>query len=407
VDLDIDKHALEQARKDPAHARTLRDVLRAEGKRLLDVLRTLGLPPLFENSGYKGRHYWVFLQQPESADVLHLLGKMLLAWQTAHVPPGLHLEFFPKQAGRAGKGLGNLIKLPLGIHRRTGHRAMLLDDAGNPLARPLAALRGIQRLPRQPLYDAIERLKQLSAAGAVRPPAPAPAPTAADSGSEDAGQPGGIKLPAGPPPPQPPPRWADADFQADPRINHVLEHCPVLAELKRTVDEHRKLSHEEQLVLIHALGHVEGGPQAVNYLFGKCVDVAPEKLMKDRLKGNPVSCPSIRKKIGHVTRRVACNCAFDFAPDRYPTPVLHLLTLGSKLPAPVQSADPETAARRFAASATRLAEVQREHDELRQALVTVLRLLPDRAVACPGGRYRLIERDGVEELLWETAAGNP
>lgn len=61
------------------------------------------------------------------------------------------------------------------------------------------------------------------------------------------------------------------------------------------VDEYRQLSHPEQLVLTHSLGHVEGGPQAVNYLLAQCVDVGPEKFMKSRLKGNPVSCPSIRK----------------------------------------------------------------------------------------------------------------
>ena len=81
------------------------------------------------------------------------------------------------------------------------------------------------------------------------------------------------------------------------------------------------------------LGHLEGGPLAVNYLFSKCVDVGPEKFLKDRLKGNPTSCPTIRKKIPHVTRRLPCNCPFDYAPDRYPTPVLHLLTLKETTPA--------------------------------------------------------------------------
>jgi hypothetical protein len=210
-------------------------------------------------------------------------------------------------------------------------------------------------------------------------------------------------VPPGPPPPAPPPGWTEADFQADPRMHHLLKHCPVLDALKHTVEEHRRLSHDEQLVLIHTLGHLEGGPQAVNYLFGKCADVGPEKFLKDRLKGNPVSCPSIRKKIGHVTRRVPCNCEFDFAPDRYPTPVLHLLTLPAAAPgpAPIAAPDLETLARRYAALDARRQEIQREYEELRAALVAGLRTSPDRAVACPGGRYRLLDRQGVEELVWE------
>jgi hypothetical protein len=420
LDLDVDKAAIEQARTQPAFARQIRADLRTQARRLLDVLRGLGFAPLFEDSGYKGRHFWVFLEQPEAAEVLHQLGRQLLAWQSPLLTRGLHLEFFPKQGRRDGKGLGNLIKLPLGIHRRTGRRAALLDDDGQPLPQPLAALRRVGKASRAVLYAAAERLKGLSQRLPPHPQSLSPkgrgeketphpqslSPKGRGEKETPHPQPlspeGRGEKEVGPPPPEPPPGWTEADFQADPRLRHLLQHCPVLAELKRTVDEHRRLSHEEQLVLIHTLGHVEGGPQAVNYLLGKCLDVGPEKLMKDRLKGNPVSCPSIRKKIGHVTRRVDCNCPFDFAADRYPTPVLHLLTLpATALPAPVSAADAETLARRYAASAARLAEIQREHAELARSLAQTLRLLPDRAVACPGGRYRLVEREGVEELLWE------
>jgi hypothetical protein len=393
LDLDIDRAALEEARARPERARCLRDAVRSEGLRLRGVLHELGFAPVLEDSGYKGRHLWVFLDQPEPAGALHLLGRLLLGWQQPQLPPGLHLEFFPKQAGRKGKGLGNLIKLPLGIHRRTGRRALLLDGAGRPLPQPLAALRQVIRAPRPALHAALERLKLTAENAAVRD---------ADKATEKAPAAAG---PPGPPPPPPAPAWTEGDFDADPRVRHLLARCPVLAELKRAVDEHRRLSHEEQLVLAHSLGHVEGGPQAVNYLLGRCVDVGPEKLLKDRLKGNPVSCPSIRKKIGHVTRRVACNCAFDFAPDRYPTPVLHLLTLeGPQTPGLAQPADLETLARRYAVLVERRDGIQRECGELQQALVLALRALPGRSVACPGGRYRLIEEQGVEELRWEPDA---
>jgi len=394
LDLDIDKATLEQAHGQPAFARQVRDTLRAEARRLLDVLRGLGFSPLFEDSGYKGRHYWVFLEQPETAEVLHQLGRQFLAWQTPQVARGLHLEFFPKQGGRRGKGLGNLIKLPLGIHRRTGRRSAFLESDGRPVPEPLAALRRVVRLPRSVLHAALDQLKALPATAAATPLTPGATP------------PTGALSAAGPPPPAPAAAWTEADFDTDGRVRHLLAHCPVLTELKRLVDDHRSLGHEEQLVLIHSLGHVPGGPQAVNYLLGRCVDVGPEKFLKDRLKGNPVSCPSIRKKIGHVTRRVSCNCVFDFAPDRYPSPVLHLLTLPAAPAAPTpgrDAADIETLARRYAAILARREEIDQECATLKGALVASLRILPDRAVSCPGGRYRLREEEGVEEVLWEPA----
>jgi len=403
LDLDIDRSALQRAHADHAYAQRLRDTLRTEGPRLLHVLRQLGFQPLFENSGYKGRHYWVFLEEPETADTLHLLGRLLLAWQSPQLPPGLHLEFFPKQPKLQGKGLGNLIKLPLGVHRRTGYRSRLLDDQGQPLSDELAALRTVTRLPRQALYLAIEQLKALSP-GAPAGPAP---PLPAKDDQPPALQAAPPQPPPGPPPPAPPPVWTEADFEADPRIRQVLKHCPALAALKDQVDQCRRLSHEEQLVLIHSLGHLEGGPQAVNYLLAKCVDVGPEKYMKDRLKGNPISCPSIRKKIPHITRRVPCNCTFEFAADRYPTPVLHLLTLSADQALPPPAAAPQDLvqlAQRYAVLERRRQEILAECENLRTALMEALRALPDRTVVCPGGSYRLLCKEGVEELLWEPEA---
>jgi hypothetical protein len=386
LDLDISRAALERASAEPAVARQLRDAVRGEGLRLLGVLRELGPGPLFEDSGYKGRHYWVFLEQPETAEVLHRLGRLLLSRLSAGLAEGLHLEFFPKQAGLKGQGLGNLIKLPLGTHRRTGRRALLLDDDGRPLADPFDALRRVQRLSREVLYRLIERL---AGEGSVTPP---PA-TAAEASP--------VPATPGPPPPQPGPAWTEADFEADPAMRHLLAHCPVLAELKRTVDQHRRLSHEEQLVLIHTLGHLPAGPQAVNYLLSRCLDVGAEKLLKSQLRGHPVSCPSIRKKIGHITRKVACNCTFEQAPDRYPTPVLHLLGLPQRPAAPAAAGDaPQALALRFGALTRKRDEVQRDWDEMRRALVAMLRALPERTIVCPGGRYQLVEEQGVEELCW-------
>lgn len=406
LDLDIDKSALLRARGDPAFAQSLRETLQAEGPRLLAALRELGFEPLLENSGYKGRHFWVFLAEPAPADAVHLMGRMLLAAQAPHLPMGLHLEFFPKQANLKGKGLGNLIKLPLGIHRRTGRRSVFLDERSQPLVDQLEAMRLAARLPRQTLHAAIERLK--SQAGELGP-ATGDAPWEGEgaAGSEVAGK---IRVPPAPPvrpaPPPPAPLWTEADFESDPRIRHLLAECPVLAELRRHVDEHRRLSHEEQLVLIHSLGHVEGGPQAVNYLLNKCIDVGPEKLMKDRLKGNPVSCPSIRKKIPHITRRVACSCPFEFAADRYPTPVLHLLTLKETASAPtVPAAGIAALAERFSVLDRRRADLDREWQSLRAALIDALAASPERQVACGGGRYLLEEKDGVEELVWSVVSG--
>ncbi len=409
VDLDIDRAALHRARSDPAYAQWLRDTLRKEAPRLVQALSDYGFPVLFENSGYKGRHFWVFLENPETAATLQVLGKCLLHRLLPLISPGFHLEFFPKQSELKGKGLGNLIKLPLGIHRRTGRRSTLLDAQGNVIADPLAHLRTVQRCSKDTLYSAIERLKRETAgrhgepAWAEKAVADAPEVEMPAADAQPAVAPAEAALTPIPAPPQ----WTEGDFQADPAVRHMLARCPVLAELKRRVDEHRHLAYEEQLVLIHTMGHLESGPLAVNYLLEKCVDVSPDKLLKSPLRGNPMSCPAIRRRIPHITSRVPCNCDFSFASDRYPSPVVHLVTLDVSAAStrPTNEVQPLTdVAHRLAHLERRRRQLEQEYQALRDHLVERLRRVPERSVSCPDGIYRLIEREGVEELIWAASS---
>jgi len=391
LDLDITKAAINRAAILPEKAASLREGLRETGLSILGGLRALGLDPLFEHSGYKGRHYWIFLAEPQPADFVHALGRHLLAWLGRSLPSDFHLEFFPKQGHASGKGLGNLIKLPLGIHKRTGKRAMILDDSGNPVADPFASLRRIGLHDRPKLLGALDMLAK--AVPAARP-APLPVPDAEEK--TQAPLPLRVEL-----------RWTDADFDSDPAVARMLSRCPVLRALKDRAANQRTLTRDEQLVLIHTLGHLPTGPMAVNHLLGKCVDVAPEAFMKDHLKGSPTSCPTIRKRIPLVTRQVNCRCDFSFAPDRYPTPTLHVLGL----PADASRAAPARAvadiANNLAACMAKAREAREEEALARQALMAALRAEPSRSVSTPAGEFSLVEAEGVEELRFSPAAPNP
>lgn len=100
-----------------------RGLLRREQRYLLTRLpelgREAGLPCLAEFSGGKGFHFWYFFREPVEASLV----REALQALTRRIQPDLscfQLEVFPKQDRLAGKGLGNLVKLPLGIHRLTG-----------------------------------------------------------------------------------------------------------------------------------------------------------------------------------------------------------------------------------------------------------------------------------------------
>ena len=59
----------------------------------------------------RGGHLWIFFQRPASASQVR-------AWLLPYCPSDM--EFYPKQD--EGKGYGSLIRLPLGIHRKSGQR---------------------------------------------------------------------------------------------------------------------------------------------------------------------------------------------------------------------------------------------------------------------------------------------
>ena len=59
-------------------------------------------------------HVWLFFDRPIDTALVHRMGIY------ACMLSGLKAECFPKQSGIKNTGLGNLCRLPLGIHRKTG-----------------------------------------------------------------------------------------------------------------------------------------------------------------------------------------------------------------------------------------------------------------------------------------------
>jgi len=399
-DIDIRKRALARARGSLAEARRIKEAVAQESQRMQAELAGLGLSALLEDSGYKGRHLWVFLEAPEDAAVVRQFGALFMR-SCPLGAPDLQLEFFPKQAS-TGSGIGNLIKLPLGIHRRTGRRSRLLQEDGTPCADPYTTLRQQARVSREALYAAISRLKARQVEAEPAPPAPEPAPEEAEAPTPDRGE---IREAF----PTAPPAWTAADFETNPEVSHLMRHCPVLAALKTKVDDHRRLTHDEQVVLMHSLGHSGAGVLAVNYLLEACVDVPPTARLQSVFSGNPISCPKIRKRIPHVTGAVPCNCQFDIASGQYPNPRLHLLTLPAAPAPPAPEAartppawDPVERAKALRVLRIKRQELDGEIEQLESELQRYMESAGVPEIPTGDGALRLVQEAGVPAALeWE------
>lgn len=95
---------------------------------ILDITSTLGIRTAVENSGRKGYHVWVVADDYMDASLLYQLGRGIR--EEAGYPA---LEVFPKQV--EVRDLGNLVKLPGGVHQVTGNPNDFIT-AGHDLKEP-------------------------------------------------------------------------------------------------------------------------------------------------------------------------------------------------------------------------------------------------------------------------------
>lgn len=99
----------------------------------LEPLRKLGeevysLFPEFsrvlEFSGRRGFHIWIFTSTPVQPAYI----RELIKTRFREYGISLTIEIFPKQDKLTGKGLGNLVKLPCGKHKKGGFSEIIKEE---------------------------------------------------------------------------------------------------------------------------------------------------------------------------------------------------------------------------------------------------------------------------------------
>jgi len=111
-------------------------------RRLASCLRELRVPHLVSFSGSKGYHADLFVKETEATEVAKAgrLLKTLLSQQGVKLD-----EVFPTGTGLSGKTPGGAnVKLPLGVHRKTGHLCHCLGRDLSPVKDPLPLLRSLE-----------------------------------------------------------------------------------------------------------------------------------------------------------------------------------------------------------------------------------------------------------------------
>ncbi len=251
---------------------------------IVDQARKADLSPIAEFSGGKGYHLWFPVKRPVAAsDMRYALSA--LCNNISNKTEFFQMEIFPKQDVLSGKGLGNLVKLPLGIHRLTGKRSFLVMTGTRDKDRQLTILASLE--PSRP--QAIKRLAaEAQKAQVVLHPA-----------------------------------TSDLDKRF-PQLMELQRGCRVISQLINTCLAGRDPGEKGRKILLSTIGFLERGRHILHHLLSKTPDYNRPLLDYEisRLRGTPLGCKRIHSLYGLGDGGL--DCAFQLEKGQYAHPLLHI-----------------------------------------------------------------------------------
>ncbi|MBF0390714.1 MAG: DNA primase [Desulfamplus sp.] len=232
--------------------------------RIFEISKQLGIKPLLEYSGHKGYHFWYFFNQPVDASKVK-------AFLTRVAEPvnrdikAFHLEVFPKQDRLTEKGLGNLVKLPLGIHRKNGKPSFFMECAKKDLESQLFFLKKVEPASPNILDSGLAAAKQEQINNQV------------------------ILHP----------RMA-AIAKDYPEIYDLERLCPPIGQVIAIGREGKNLNTREEKIILQTIGFLPRAKHLIHYLMAPCSEYNPHLVdfKIGKIAGTPLGCKKIHSLLG-------------------------------------------------------------------------------------------------------------
>lgn len=280
IDADLRK-AFRGKKIDPDERKKIRREAAYLIARVKELSAEGGAYPLIEFSGGKGYHFWYFFQEPvEASTIREVLNRLIR--NLAPDLSTLNLEVFPKQDRLGGKGFGNLVKLPLGVHRLTGKRSVFIDCADRSPDAQLAYLRTVKYSDAGKMIG--QWMSSEKAEVVVHPR---------------------FK------------KWADSF----PDLYRLQTCCPPLSQIIAVCLDRGNISMREEKVLYQTIAFLADGRRMLHHLFENTTDYNPHMVdyRLSRVRGTPLGCRKIHSLLGFAGE----YCRFARKGD-YLHPLLHI-----------------------------------------------------------------------------------
>lgn len=250
-------------------------------RRLVEMANNHGIPCFIEFSGGKGYHFWFSFEEPIQASIVRK-ALIPIARVISNDLTCFKLEVFPKQDKATGKGFGNLVKLPLGVHRVTGKASFFIHEEDRKIEAQLAWLLKAPRIKR----GAVERLANDRDGSTVIHPR-----------DEE---------------------WAGTY----PELAVLSSRCNVLGQIIYSCRSGKTLSVREEKVLLGTLSFLRRSRLIIHSLLRNLPDYNPHLVdyKISRVRGTPLGCKTIHRLLDIV----GDFCIFEGLSSSYAHPLLHL-----------------------------------------------------------------------------------
>ncbi len=252
-------------------------------KRLSTLAEDAGLCCIAEVSGGKGYHLWFPVREPVPAAVM----RRVLIQLTGKIEEDVScftLEIFPKQDHLTGKGFGNLVKLPLGIHRSSGKPSTLIMAKDRSQSCQFDYLAQIEATEAQTMLRLATDLGKTSGQLLIHP------------------------------------RHA-ARAAKYPELVTLEQRCSMLGQIMATLQSAKELSIREEKIILGTLGHLPRARLLLHHLFAHLPEYSRPLLdyKISRVRGTVLGCKRI-----HSLLEQGSDLPCDFAGKGYPHPLRHV-----------------------------------------------------------------------------------
>ena len=293
-DIDISKKILLQYDYGSSEFTVYKQNAAEYASKLCKIFRRMGMNGYIEDSGFRGYHVWIFFTGWIPVRYINRFTECVQK-ELGDSGNGITMEFFPNSARiRTGK-FGQKIRLPLGVHIRTGNRSYFVDMKFRPITDYKDYFSGVAKYS----LNAVQKVL-------------------------------GMYLPETKE--QEKYKEVDADLEKfgtlPETVRIVLEKCSLMRYLCQKAASTGYLSHFERMSILHVFGHMgDEGREFVHTVMAFTLNYQYDTTEKFILKipEKPISCAKLREQYKLITAEYGFSCNFKRTKNCYPSPVLHAI----------------------------------------------------------------------------------